>query len=168
MAEVYPAGDLEGLVIDRLRAFFVDPGAVLDAIEDESFRGLGQSRWVERGRDVAEELGTQAPNAVKTTLMTLQYRVEIKPEQIAINISQRCLAAFLAGRPADLTTARRQDRDFDDVVTLVAPGRSKAHHSPSPRPVNKAAAGASAQRPAIGGGDDCLRAGGQFKNHAKS
>jgi hypothetical protein len=27
-----PAGNLEGLVIGRLRAFFADPGAVLDAV----------------------------------------------------------------------------------------------------------------------------------------
>ena len=54
-----PAGDVEGLVIDRLRSFFADPGAVLDAI-DETAGGSGQNQLVERGRQVAEELGAQA------------------------------------------------------------------------------------------------------------
>jgi site-specific DNA recombinase len=116
---------LEGLVIDRLRVFLTDPGAVLDAIDDDSPSGSGQSRWVERGRNVAEELGAQGPNAVKTTLMTLQCRVEIKPEQIEINVSRHCLAAFLAGQPIDLRMQQRQDRGSDDVVTLVAPARLK-------------------------------------------
>jgi site-specific DNA recombinase len=121
-----PAGDLEGLVIKRLRAFLADPGAVLDAIDDDSPSGSGQSQWVERGRDVAEELGAQAPNAVKTTLMTLQCRVEIKPERIEINISRHRLAAFLTGQSIDLTMHdQRLDRDSDDVVTLVAPARLK-------------------------------------------
>jgi site-specific DNA recombinase len=120
-----PAGDLEGLVINRLRAFLTDPGAVLDAIGDEFPHGSGQSQWVERSRDVAEGLGAQAPNAVKTTLMTLQCRVEIKPEQIEINISRHRLTAFLAGQPIDLTMQQRQDRDSNDVVTLVAPARLK-------------------------------------------
>ncbi len=63
-----PAGNLEGLVMDRLRSFFADPGAVLDAI-DETQSGTGQSRMVERGRQVAEELGTQGANEVKATLI---------------------------------------------------------------------------------------------------
>jgi DNA invertase Pin-like site-specific DNA recombinase len=118
-----PAGDLEGLVIERLRAFLTHPGAMLDAIGDESPSGSGQSQWVERGRDLAEELEAQVPNAVRTTLMTLQGRVEIKPDRIEINISRHCLAAFLAGRTINLTTPQRQDLNSDDVVTLVAPAR---------------------------------------------
>ena len=31
-----PAGNLEGLVINRLRSFFADPGAILDAIDSDS------------------------------------------------------------------------------------------------------------------------------------
>ena len=65
-----PAGNLECLVMDRLRSFFADPGAVLDAI-DETHSGTGQSQLVERGRQVAEELGTQGANEVKVMLMTL-------------------------------------------------------------------------------------------------
>ena len=76
-----PAGNLEGLVIDRLRAFFADPAAVLDAIDNETHGGSGQSQLIERGRQVAEELGAQAPNEVKATLMTLACRVEIRPDR---------------------------------------------------------------------------------------
>ena len=43
-----PAGNLEGLVIDRLRAFLADPAAVLDAVDDESHSGSGQSQLIER------------------------------------------------------------------------------------------------------------------------
>jgi hypothetical protein len=34
-----PAGDLEGLVINRLRAFLADPTAILDAVDDEPHTG---------------------------------------------------------------------------------------------------------------------------------
>src|SRR5207249_2272665 len=90
-----PAGNLEGLVINRLRTFFADP-AVLDAVDDESHSGSGQTLLVDRGRHVAEELGTLAPDKVKTTLMTLLCRVEIKPDRIDINVSRRRLAELLA------------------------------------------------------------------------
>ncbi len=46
---------------------FADPGAVLDAI-DETHSGTGQGQLVERGHQVAEELGTQGANEVKATL----------------------------------------------------------------------------------------------------
>ena len=58
-----PAGNLEGLVMDRFRSFFADPGAALDAI-DETQSGTGQRQLLERARQVAEELGTQGANDV--------------------------------------------------------------------------------------------------------
>jgi site-specific DNA recombinase len=117
---------LESLVIDRLRAFFADPAAVLDAIDDESHSGSGQRQLIERACQVAEELGAQAPNEIRTTLMTLLCRVEIKPEEMEINISRRRLAVLLAGQSIDLTTQdQKLDRDSDDVVMLVTLARLK-------------------------------------------
>ena len=119
-----PAGDLEGLVINRLRAFLADGGAILDALDDESHSG--QSQLIKRGREVAEQLAAQAPTEVKTTLMTLLCRVEVKPDRIEINISRRRLAELLAGQPIDLTTPdQRLDRKSHDIVTLTVPARLK-------------------------------------------
>ena len=119
-----PAGDLEGQVINRLRAFLADPAAVLDAIDDESHGGSGQSQLIERGRQVAAELGAQAPNEVKTMLMTLLCRVEINPDRIEIHISRHRLASLLAGQSIDLDDAgsqagprRRRCRDVSDAGT---------------------------------------------------
>jgi site-specific DNA recombinase len=66
-----PAGNLEGLVINRLRTFLADPGAMLDATDSELQSASGQTQLIERGRQVAEELGGQAPDELKATLMTL-------------------------------------------------------------------------------------------------
>ena len=121
-----PAGNLEGLVIDRLRAFLADPAAVLDAVDNESHSGSGQSQLIERGRQIAEELGAQAPNEVRTTLMTLLCRVAVKPDRIEIDLSRRRLSELLGGQPIDLTMQdQRLDRKSDDVVTLVASARLK-------------------------------------------
>lgn len=120
-----PAGNLESLVIDRLRAFLADPGAVLDAI-DETQSGSGQSHLIERGRQVAEELGTQAANEIKAMLTTLACRVEISPDRIEIKVSQYRLAAFLAGQSIEqsMLTGKAQ-RDSNPVVTLVVSARLK-------------------------------------------
>jgi DNA invertase Pin-like site-specific DNA recombinase len=121
-----PAGDLEALVINRLRAFLADRGAILDALDDESHGGSGQTQLIERGREVAEQLGAQAPNEVKATLMTLLCRVEVKPDRIEINISRHRLAGLLAEQPIDLTLQdQRTSHDSFDIVTLAVPSRLK-------------------------------------------
>jgi DNA invertase Pin-like site-specific DNA recombinase len=121
-----PAGDVERLVIDRLRAFFADPTAILDAIDGETASGSGQSQIVEHGRQVGEELGNRPPNEVKATLVKLACRVAINFDRVEINISRNRLAAFLAGQSIDLAIqTQKPGRNSDDVVTLAAPARLK-------------------------------------------
>ena len=118
-----PAGNLEGLVINRLRTFLADPAAILDAVGNDS-HGAGQSQPVEHGRQIANELAAQAPDQVKATLMALRCRVEINPDRIDIDLSRGRLAEVLAGRPIDLTMREdRLDPKSDDVVTLTVPAR---------------------------------------------
>jgi site-specific DNA recombinase len=97
---------------------------LLDAIGRES--ASGQSQWVDRGRQLADELAAQAPDQVKATLMALRCRVDINPDRIDINLSRGRLAELLAGQPND--PAMREDRldhTSDDAVTLTVPARLK-------------------------------------------
>jgi hypothetical protein len=121
-----PAGNLEDLVINRLRAFFADSGAVLDAVDDESNSGPGRSQLIERGRQVADELDSAAPNEIKAMLMTLACRVTIDPDRVEIKMSRHRLGVFLAGRSIGLTKQdQKLTRDPDDVVKLVVPVQLK-------------------------------------------
>ena len=97
-----PAGNLEGLVINRLRTFLADPGAILDAADGDSHNGSGRSQLIECGRHLAEELGAYATDKVKATLMTLFCRVEIRSDRIDITLSRGRLTQLLAGS-LDLT-----------------------------------------------------------------
>ena len=45
-----PAGNLESLVVNRLRAFLTDQGAILDAVRNEHPEGTNQKRLIARGR----------------------------------------------------------------------------------------------------------------------
>jgi site-specific DNA recombinase len=84
-----PAGNLEGLAINRLRTFLADPGAILDAVDNESHNGSGCSQLIERGRQLAEDLGGLAPDKVKATLMTLLCRVEIRSDRVGRLFAKR-------------------------------------------------------------------------------
>ena len=94
-----PAGNLEGLVINRLRTFLADPGAILDAVDYELSRGPGRSQLIERSRQIAEELGSQARDEVKAMLMALLCRVEIRSDRVDISLSRGRLTQLLAGSP---------------------------------------------------------------------
>ena len=116
-----PAGNLEGLVINRLRTFLADPGAILDAVDKDSHNGSGCSPLIERGRQVAEELGAPAPDKVKATLMALFCRVEIKSDRVEIAISRSRLTELLAGS-LDLKMQHQAPTSApDDLLGLTVP-----------------------------------------------
>ena len=51
-----PAGNLENLVITRLKTFLADRGALLDAIQDQCPDAVEQTRLISRARHIADEL----------------------------------------------------------------------------------------------------------------
>jgi site-specific DNA recombinase len=120
-----PASNLEGIVIDRLRAFLDDPAALLDVLVNESHCS-GRTDLIERSHQVAEELRAQAPTAVKMMLMSLRCRVTIKSNRVEIHLSRRLLAATLARQTLDQAMVDPELKpDPHDVVTLAVPARLK-------------------------------------------
>ena len=99
-----PAGDLEGLVITKLCKFLTDPTAILEAVDEEAPGGTGQSQLIERGRQIADDLGVQLPDKIKATLMALACRVDVNSDRIELSLSRRRLTKMLAGQSIDLTT----------------------------------------------------------------
>ena len=93
-----PAANLETLVITKLRNFFADQGAILDAIHDEYAGGFGQRRLIDRGRQIAEELETLAPDKTRAMLTTLLTRVDVRPDRVEIHIRRCRLVGLLSAQ----------------------------------------------------------------------
>jgi site-specific DNA recombinase len=90
-----PAGNLESLVVGRLRAFLADGGALLSAITDAEQNGAQQKRLIGRGRQISAELPTLASDIVRSILLTLVNRVDIKAEHVEIRVCQQRLHDLL-------------------------------------------------------------------------
>jgi hypothetical protein len=119
-----PAADLERLVIDRLRTFFTDPTALLDVIDGEPLSGSRNSQLIERGSQIAAELGIQPPHAIKMTLMKLQCRVIVDADRVQINFCRHRLAGLLAGQPLDPVPQDQTSKpNADDTASLSTPAR---------------------------------------------
>ena len=109
-----PAGNLEGLVIGRLRAFLADEGALLSAISDAEQNGAEQKRLIARGRQISEELPTLAPDAVRSILLTLVSRIDIRAEHVEIRVYRQ--------RLHDLLQARSLEPSLADPAPASHPG----------------------------------------------
>ncbi len=119
-----PAGNLECLVIERLRTFLTDHGALLDAVRTETVQDV--NKLIERGREIANCLQSSQVTTVKTTLMTILTRIEVGSSRIDIRVSRAGLANLLAGRTPDLAKARRKEaQPTEDLLTLTVPARLK-------------------------------------------
>ena len=119
-----PAANLETLVITRLQTLLADRGAILDAIQNEYPGAVEQNRLIRRGRQIAEELGTLAPDQTRAILMPLLSRVDIRPDRVEINIRRCYLIELLDGQSINPTTqGRKPDKESEDVLTLTVRAR---------------------------------------------
>jgi len=120
-----PAGNLEQLVLDRLRTFLSNRAEILDAISHEPDSSTPYRRLFERGRQFADELTAGTPENAKATVTNLICRVEIWSDCIRIGISRARLAALLAAQATDLPSDEKNkpNDSADDILTIMAAAR---------------------------------------------
>jgi site-specific DNA recombinase len=114
-----PAGNLEKVVIERLRKFLSGRGELLDAIEGKSLGRNGQGQLMQRGRQIADELG-QTPDQNKAIVAALVRRVEVGPDIIKVEASRGRLTALLSSDSEAWPYNEPIDAS-DHVLTLTAP-----------------------------------------------
>jgi site-specific DNA recombinase len=118
-----PAGDLENVVIERLRTFLSSRGELLDAIEGESLERSGRGHLIARGCQIADEIG-ETPDKDRAIISALLHRVEVRHDSIKIEIYTRRLIALLSSNPSEWTPKKDQPTDPSDrILTLTAPAR---------------------------------------------
>jgi len=117
----FPAGDLENVVIERLRTFLSNRGELLDTFADGSLLSRsGRGQLIERGRQIADELD-KTPNKSRKTIAALMHRVEVRPDGIRIEIPQTRLTALLTSESSEWSEKRQPIDPSDRIVTLAAP-----------------------------------------------
>jgi hypothetical protein len=112
-----PAGDLEAIVVERLRKFLCSRNELLDTLNDEHLHTAGHSYLIDRGRQFAEDLG-ETPERNRAIVTALVRRVEIGRDSVKVHVSQGRLAGLLdsgelpQGKPIDTS---------DHTVSLTEP-----------------------------------------------
>ncbi|MCL4711959.1 MAG: recombinase family protein [Pseudorhodoplanes sp.] len=113
-----PAGNLENIVIERLRKFLSSRAELFDAFGDHLGR-TEHGHLIQRGRQIAAELG-QMPQQDRTVITALVRRVKIGADSVKVDVSQGRLAALFASNHQELPQDRPIDPS-DHTITLTAP-----------------------------------------------
>jgi hypothetical protein len=119
-----PAGNLENLVIGRLRVFLADEGALLSAIGDAEQNGAEQKRLIARGRQISVEFPTLTPNAARSILLAIVSRIDIRPEHVEIRVYRHRLHDLLQAQSLEPSLADRAPASHPgDILKLKVKAR---------------------------------------------
>jgi DNA invertase Pin-like site-specific DNA recombinase len=116
-----PAGDLETILIERLRKFLSSRKELLGALDEAHLDKAGHRQLIDRGEQTAAEFG-QSPERDRAIIAVLVRGVEIGHDSIKIDVSRGRLAALLASDHIELPKDRPIDPS-DHAVSLTAPIR---------------------------------------------
>ena len=85
--------------------------------------GAEQKRLIARGRQIAEELPTIAPDQTRAMLMALVSRVDIKADHVEIKICRRSLTTCFMRSRLNQPASRQVCKEIEDILTLKVKAR---------------------------------------------
>jgi site-specific DNA recombinase len=115
-----PAGDLETIVLDRLRKFFTSQAEILDAFGDDIGHSAPQRRMFERAREIADDLSSAALEKIRVILITLVRRIEIRPDSVQIGVSRSRLSALLSAQSMELPIRDVNPPNQNDALQILS------------------------------------------------
>ena len=111
-------------MITKLRSFLADEGAVLNVIREAHLDRAAQSRLIARGVKIAKEIESLTPDRIRAMLMTLNNRVDIRPDCVEISVRRSRLIELLGSGSIDLAMHQgTPDNEAKDVLTLTVRAR---------------------------------------------
>jgi site-specific DNA recombinase len=119
-----PAGDLERLVIDRIRDWIADEAAVYHAIEPLVADVDRRQAVLEQAVDLSERWPELAPSEGKAILRRLVHRIEVGRDSVQVEVRPAVLLRDLVAADA-VPPGRRSCREHSPVVTLTIAARLK-------------------------------------------
>lgn len=124
-----PAGDLEAIVVTRLRSLLANRGELLDAIGgNNGRRQMKLAPLMERAQQLCSDIDQQDAEQIKSIVTTLVRRVTVHADRLSIEISLPRLSTLLTSSMVDLLNlAPVVEAGPDDLLTLDATAHRQRH-----------------------------------------
>jgi len=119
-----PAGEIEGLVIRRIRDFLGDRAEAFEAISQQVQNIAEQKRLTAHAADLTERWEELSPAEVRSILLAFVARIEIHEERIDITVNTARIADVLQNDPMDLSQAIGEGQEADRL-TISVPAKLK-------------------------------------------
>jgi hypothetical protein len=113
-----PAGEIEQLVVSRVRQWLLDPGSVYKAISAWIPDPSAQQRLVARTAEIGKQLSELPPAPRRSVLAALIERVEVCVDQVDIRLRPVRLATIL-----DISVAPSRSVADEETLILSVPAR---------------------------------------------
>jgi site-specific DNA recombinase len=88
-----PAGDIEGLVLDRLRALFASGGEVSDAVAPLGLDAATQGAVLDRSAKLAERWTTRASLELRELVQSLVRQIQMGDAQISVRLNRTAIVS---------------------------------------------------------------------------
>jgi hypothetical protein len=117
-----PAGEIERLVADRVRAFLSDEAQVYESIAAYESEAAEQKRLMEQAFELASVWENLSPTRSRAILRSLIARVDVRPARVDIDLVPARLFDLLHHDPLEWVPGSNGSRD-GGLLTLSVPAR---------------------------------------------
>jgi DNA invertase Pin-like site-specific DNA recombinase len=117
-----PAGDIEQIVVSRLRAFLSSAAEIHEAVEPQAKSAIAQKSLIVRAAALAGQWPEQTPAQIRQLLSALVARIDLRPGQVEIYLLPERLGNLLTGDASLLSPASAAAEDAPRL-TLCTPAR---------------------------------------------
>jgi DNA invertase Pin-like site-specific DNA recombinase len=140
-----PAGDLEELVVGRLRAFLLDPGAIQDAVHGDGSDAVAIEERLLAARLLAHDTETQTQSELRRSILAMVRRVDVLRDRVDVHLDRGAIRALgqsdvapgsarePSGESLILPTPAARLRIGKEIRLVIAPaqGASLARRDPA-------------------------------------
>jgi DNA invertase Pin-like site-specific DNA recombinase len=117
-----PAGDIEQIVVSRLRAFFSSAAEIHEAVHLYVRNAIAQKRSIARAAELSDQWAQQSPAQIRGILRAFVTRIDLRPDKIEIHLLPERIDAILIGDPSALSQEPVTAEDAP-MLTLSVPAR---------------------------------------------
>jgi len=119
-----PAGDIENLVIHRIRGFFADRCEVFEVISRYVRNAAEQKSLIGMASGLVKRWDHLQPAEIRSILLSLVNRIEVHEDKVNIMINTGRIASVLKGDPVVLHDTNKKDQEAE-IRILSVPARIK-------------------------------------------
>ncbi len=111
-----PAGDIEQIIVSRMRAFLSSAAEIHAAVEPDRKSAIEQKNLIARAAALSDQWAELSPAETRELLCAFVTRIDLRPDKVDIHLLPKRLGEVLAG---DASAPSQASTEAEDTPTLT-------------------------------------------------